>query len=675
MRVVQMMRPLFSVIHPLRLLQRLIVSSLLILVIVGCSTKSELTPEKPPQLTLSNKQSTSKKLSDAPENRATGTISNPKPATPELAVDQYKLMLRDSGDYFVSRWLESEKQQYRRLLNKARADVLVVPFQTQGYAIDRIGRSLMTRYLADSITSTSSLVIANPTLVARALGENARIISSKEVYGLANALGVSTLIWGHVGHQRDQRLNLSIYAQQRTEGAPLSFSSPGTQRKWQGIEFSDEHLPSEVFLDLTDEILGILPFETRKYPQPRLVREVVEPKIPFTPHGLADGRSLSAIEAAYYLQSMGMLSSRHTAVARERMYERSLVAIRHISSNSPDYALLKARAYFYLHRRPAALEALGDPQRSENRALKYLLNGDLNGLEAAANSIQSPLKKLLSKIELFDLKISYSGRPLKKGVYDAVIKNFPNWKALLERRVRDYDKWGMQSNLHIKKILEKDFPADVPSADELLAANIAIADPLRMIDEAELSVYRHIRFLLNDRSKEWCCTNENWRPNNWDYLGVLQSVAESNIIQSVNFMLNVQAKAKTALEILAIYLPVYDGHPTLSYFRSAALVKMARKRKGVARKNIFNEAVLLSKKVYQWSGGQTPISRRTSKFLLKKSVAHPFYNGDFPRRHFWFPNILDGDQKIMLEEQGKNQVIANMIRSLIEIYSQWLRRA
>jgi len=182
-----------------------------------------------------------------------------------------------------SAWIESQKELYKNILKRNKYDVLVVPFQIQGYAIDRVGRSLMTRYITDYLSKTTDLRIPDPTLVARAFGENSRNIDENEIYHLANELKVKLLIRCSVGHRRDEKMKITLLIDEARDGKEFSFDVNTPHHDWQDIPFSDEYLPEEVFKnDLLAKVIQKLPVNITKK-TPKLIYEKKE--------GLAASRS------------------------------------------------------------------------------------------------------------------------------------------------------------------------------------------------------------------------------------------------------------------------------------------------------------------------------------------------------------------------------------------------
>jgi hypothetical protein len=71
-----------------------------------------------------------------------------------------------------SQWLESQRAAYTAALKKQRVDMIVVPFQVQGYGLERAERALMSADLAYHVDP--GVRVADPFLTERALGQSAR---------------------------------------------------------------------------------------------------------------------------------------------------------------------------------------------------------------------------------------------------------------------------------------------------------------------------------------------------------------------------------------------------------------------------------------------------------------------------------------------------------------------
>ena len=159
-----------------------------------------------------------------------------------------------------SAWLETERRLYAGLLANYRADVLVVPFQVQGYGLDRVERAVMTADLAYAIGSTRQYAVADPFLVARALGEGMRRLDPEAIEALATSLGAKKIVVAYVGHDDRHSLTLTIQVRDPLP-APGQQSQAPWQKDWRKIAFTDERTPFVVFHEMLPDILRSLPLK------------------------------------------------------------------------------------------------------------------------------------------------------------------------------------------------------------------------------------------------------------------------------------------------------------------------------------------------------------------------------------------------------------------------------
>jgi hypothetical protein len=156
--------------------------------------------------------------------------------------------------------MESEKRLYASVLANYRADVLVVPFQVQGYGFDRVERAVMSADLALAIGSTGQYAIADPFLVARALGEGMRRYDPEAVEALASSLGAKKIVVAYVGHDDRESLTLTIQVRDPLSAAGQARQTPW-QKDWKNIAFTKERTPFVVFHELLPEVLRSLPLK------------------------------------------------------------------------------------------------------------------------------------------------------------------------------------------------------------------------------------------------------------------------------------------------------------------------------------------------------------------------------------------------------------------------------
>ncbi len=560
-----------------------------------------------------------------------------------------------------SRWIESEKSLNKGLFKGKSFDILVVPFQVQGYAIDRVGRSLMTRYLVRRIGFATGKSMPRPTLVARALGKNARTFDLSEVYEFADKLGVKTLVTGYVGHNRDEKLDFTIIVRQRAEGGSFDAKVETTKFKWEDVEFSDEHLPSEAFHALLGQIMEKLPFSAA--PISSSPRHMKAANLSAPPEKIEDiflRKGRTPVEDAYYLQLLGLLFP-ESMTKREGLFERSLVALRDVSPNAPDYRVLKARALFYLHRRPAALKVLGRPVSVEERALLALLDGNLLLLEEMSRKVSSPILRLMADIELNDLKWSYKSSLGRSKNLKRIIKGFPHLATVLEYRFKSSDNWRVVSNLEIKEELDKTFP--VPGYDAADIALVSTGNALNESDEVNFSVYNHHRSLLDKEPERFCCTGGLSYPVEMDYLDLLKTIGDLNLVKNLRFFLNVQGLPGVTLEVFNRYETVYADHPEMSSLKAKALHEQALVKKRAEFKKLDKKAKTLAYDAFYWSKGQNRVSNYSNNIMTSRGVqveSHTLYDEDYPRRHYWYMEGR-GDRKTV-----KDSIIKDVANSLYD---------
>lgn len=579
-----------------------------------------------------------------PLARTTRRISTPLP-------DYVDTLLKDHSPIPPSAWIQGRKVQYQNLLHQAKFDILVVPFQVQHFGIDAIGRSLMTAYLVASLQGTTSIRIPNPDLVAKALGENARTYKKKDVYQLARALGVKTVVWGYVGHDRvaDMRVTLQI---QRRDESGLHENSPMTQWDSAILPFTDETPPEEVFRQLLPRIkqnissTALLTL-TRSLDQPTSVEP---PPIPPSPQHLMKTRSTNPLHQSYSLQLLGTLFPRQAERAKERLFEQSLVALSALPAVTPGWRLLKARALFHLKRRPAALAVLGVPTTPSEKALLALLNGNLPELELQVTQIKDPINHWLTFFELIDLRHHYDQTERNKAELKILVDQFPEWGPLLIRRGVDLDRWQPTSNVFVKVLLDKAFPIPHASLQDMLKGRKALQQSFPNQITIEQSIRAHTQETLATHAQEWCCS-QTFEPSlSLQYFDLLAALAEANLLHAILHQYVTQGDNTAALALLDQADPVYNGHPAFARLRSSIeleIIKSDKRSTNLTALRQFYQGFVNS---MFWSGGQTLPSmqavwaERDNYTLITKMTEVDqkptlplwiIYAKDVPRRSYW----------------------------------------
>lgn len=487
-----------------------------------------------------------------------------------------------------SKWLQHEQELYTTLLTKERYDVLVVPFQVSNHGFDTVSRSLMTRFLVDRIERTTDQRLPNPTLVERSLGKYARTFDPSAVYQLANALEVHTIIWGYTGHDNQRTAHVRLEIQKGGRGQ-LDENTPKTDKTWPSIAFSDRDLPSERYRALLPEIAQMLALPE--------VTEATELSAPFQVDmrpslvDLLDDPPDSALEQAFYLQLLGLLNLYDRE--QEHLFERSLVALEHVNTKSPDWALLKARAYFYLHRRPAAMQSLGVPKTPAEKALHAYLQGNLPELKGFVEQITSPVAKFMAELELVALQTAY-GDPNAEATRTKIETRYTEWTFYMKTRHHPAE---------IVQRLDDHFPVPGRQASALIGGKIALKE-LPSDTELVSTIVAHAREFLGQASPSSCCDSNTWQLNIIDHLDIVLVATEEAIFHRVNHALSMQALPERALELLQEIEPVYEGHPIFTRYKSSALFSLAQIKDGIEQKNLLTQAYDLQNQTFFWSEGQ-----------------------------------------------------------------------
>lgn len=528
----------------------------------------------------------------------------------------------------VSAWRSSEKAFYEGLLAKGRFDVLVVPFQVQDFAVDRSTRSLMTAELAVAIAATGKKV-PDPYLVARALGDGDRRYAEGDVLRVADLLGVNRIVWGYVGHLRKNRLRLTMLAQDKS-GDSKQFGPPNV-RNFENPPFSDEDPPIEVYRRLLPRFLKAIDIDS---PTPATLLESQfesAAELPLSPLGIVSDRAEPARDA-YYLQLLATLAPRRAERTRERLTEKSMLAVLAMSPASPDYRILKARALMNMGQRLAALKALGVPESDEEKHLFGLLNGNLPEVDRYSARIKPGIKATIARLELNEIASSYGARTQKKSLQDAKKLKLTGkvWPFLAARAFTDWDIWSQHENGRLKVLLDREFPIPGFTAKEIVRRADLLGDLSKVRASLDLSVLDHVRRFSETQSATWCCTPLMARFTASDYLDFLESVGTDNLVRRARLMVSAQGLPQAALDFIAGIDSVYKDQPQLNVQRSWAESELARQTDGARKDGLVRAAREHAFNALYWEQGQT----RTAAEALSAEFGN-LYAADYPFRSFY----------------------------------------
>ncbi len=534
-----------------------------------------------------------------------------------------------------SPWLEARKVIGRELVKGRFYDVLVVPFQVQGPAVDRPARSLMTRYLVEAIKRWTALRLPSPTLVARALGEDARVFDEKEVYRLAEDLKVGRLIRCYVSHDGDEWMNVTFLMQRGANGV-FNPEWPTDREEWRGIAFSDEQPPEESFRALLGGIIPKLGLGAVAKPEEVPVGETEPPPVPDL-KTLAEPGAGRPLDDARRLQFLGALHPREATV-KEHLFERSLAALSTVSPRSPGHRLLAARALLNLHRRPAAVATLGEARGAEEKAFAAYLEGDLPEMEKQVRDIAPPLPRLMAELELNDLRWLYDKHLPRQEAYEGLAGEHPAWELLIYSRLQSVNQWAVPVNLVFKKDMDRVFPLPGFTADSLFSGQVGLGQPGLDSEEVEFSVREHCRRVMSARGAELAAADDSARPVERDVLELYESWGLANLLKKAELKIRVQSLPEAGLKLIDLYDTVYRGLPDLAYWRWQALSRRSREKSGEIKDSLVKSARENAADAFHWSLGQTAVADDSWDYLDdtgKDMKPYEAYNRDYPRRWYW----------------------------------------
>jgi len=270
-----------------------------------------------------------------------------------------------------SQWLESEQKTSMRAFRNTDFDLLVLPVQGGENSFDPIGRSLITRLIADRLITGANLQVPNPTYVFRVLGSHRSTYPQKDIERLIERLSPKQVVELHANHNRSEQFDLVV--------SVLDGQSRAVQRSktWPQLKFSNTKPPSIVVQSILDEIFEFVT-EKKEHSTAKTTSPLKDFRFTESLGELIAESAKSPLHSAAYLQLVGMLHpNADFNEVRYGLFERSLVQLEKLSADDPGKRYFTARAYAYLGRRPAAIHALGAPRSSHERALLALLNGDL----------------------------------------------------------------------------------------------------------------------------------------------------------------------------------------------------------------------------------------------------------------------------------------------------------
>jgi hypothetical protein len=553
-----------------------------------------------------------------------------------------------------SLWLASERTWASEILAKAAADVLVVPFQVQGYGIDRAERALMALELARELSSARHLRVADPRFVSLAFGEGFRRIDPDAISAVGKSAKASFALAGYVGHDGKHHMVLTLQLLdlrgQSSTGTPQS-GQLLWQHDWPSIPFSDSVPPALTLIDLLPSLVKEIP----ALPGPGSWSPAAGTTPPrnssfaATPIDAVTSKS-AGIDQAVLLTLLGSLTSTYAELPRERLFERALLASLH--RPGADRAFYTAYSLFELQQRPAALATLGRGQDPASNTLRALLNANLPDAAASLKAVKDPARHLLLSIAVRDLQTNYQAldRVQPTASEDLFGIAAQVWTELLALRVDDQDPWKTNSPLALQSAFDRSFPVaglDMRSVtDESVFAGRGAVDDV----EIDIALIRHMRAVRDTLRAEECCVKNVFAVSPADLLDVFVSQIEGRISKSLELLSTYQVRPRSAIEALNRYHPILDGHPLLSQARSQAAQAMLSSATDDVRDSWVAEAAINGRSALYYAQGQNRLAHGALGAVQERAIVIEGYGYDYPLRSYWRPPslVLPSDYQALL---------------------------
>src|SRR6202011_1586709 len=151
---------------------------------------------------------------------------------------------------------------------------------------------------------------------------------------------------------------------------------------------------------------------------------------------------------AYTFLLFSALTPAYIERTKERFAEKALLALARMSQGSPEYSVLRARAYMVIGLRPAAIKALGTPKTDEEKERLAALNGNLPEVRALASRERNRFKRLLEKLDENNIAQNYRVVESAQSIGEVKALDLPGqiWPFLAARAFTDQDSWAQFEN-------------------------------------------------------------------------------------------------------------------------------------------------------------------------------------------------------------------------------------
>jgi len=589
----------------------------------------------------------------------------------------------------TSPWYEREKSIYRQALANQEFDIVISQFQAEPESLDRVSRSLMTRYLANEIQARSDLRVPDTTWVNRALGSNLRQISIKDAKALTESVGARYLIEGRVSRPNAvNRFNLEFSIYERDAASRRGAWKEPKQWIIEDIEFSDELPPEEAFHESMEAVLGTFGIPLRAKQEKRL--ESLSFKYDGQPLlEIAKKAKGTPLDRALMLQLFASLYP-DSSYERELLWERSLVALEAVHPDSDLFRLLKSRANANLHRRPYALKILGEPETEMEKSHYWFLQGSMYLADQANSKIEDPVLNLISTIELEGLRRYFDRQEGYMGRRKEAEEKLPAWKFIVNNRLSTADWFDGSIHYEIQKMLQKEGLEPEPDWDnwivlligvQLNQYDIELPDFLTDFTGKNINAIEHTRRLLwEQRAKNWSSVTGDRRLQEWDYFDLVYAINMSSAFKTVSNTTMKQGLPKEARTRIDTLQDAFEGRPNWHMAKALVSWQLAKKpefrnKATRLRRNALQNAKVIQKIV----PGEGYLSRSAEWYFHE--MGHRNYGKYYDEPIRWDRRYMQNspsiNKKVSYGDEAWRRQLAYAVKAFdtLEVYYKSLMRS
>lgn len=461
---------------------------------------------------------------------------------PEQA--QWKSLPESSND---SLWMKGQQRRLHSVLKDVEFDTIVLPIQQANISIDKTARIMAARFLADDISNSTNKNVMPVEYVYQLLGDNNSHFSDQDIRNLQQQYGVKEIVYlflrKDILDNKKMFLSASLTSEDKVKDTHyIHIDKPND-------EVSLSSILSQDITQLTESLYGL---------SEKIELEKSELEGDFTfPDSLESLVSKnSAIETALHLQLLGLtISEEQRLQERNRYFERSLLALRYVSNNVPELKVLKARALFYLFRRPEAIKILSSANSVEELALLSFMNGNFYELEKHYAELKQDLFQAISYIELKQLADSYQ---ISNDEY-SMADYGDSWSVLLDQASNDNDDWERYYNDEFFYSLKGLYPDFDTVYGETFSEKTMTSQLNNQYNSGNLLFDSAISKLLKSKKLVTCCSFKSFEITDMDLLQYYRNLGLVNILRDLDLKINLQVVNTPTSELFEESSSILDG--------------------------------------------------------------------------------------------------------------------